>query len=220
MNEIKLILGDCIEEMKKIPDKSIDLIFADYPFNCQDGRKDYIDFINLTVNEVNRISKDISNLVVINTPHSIFKTSHFYHDWTLINGIALIRKGALRPAWHFGFQHNYCLILNKGNVKNKWNGTKINHDKTFPTDVIEYQNGYRGKGKDCFHPQAIPLDLTKKFVAYLSNKDDTILDTFLGSGTTGVACKELSRNFIGIEINEKYYRMAKNRIENTIIGIF
>jgi DNA modification methylase len=113
----------------------------------------------------------------------------------------------------FGFQHNYCLVLYKGDSKKKkWNGTKKNHDKTFLTDVIKYQNGYRGKGKD-FHPQAIPLDLTKKFIEILSDKGDLILDTFLGSGTTIIACNELNRNCIGIELKKEYIDMVQRRVE-------
>ena len=117
----------------------------------------------------------------------------------------------MRPAWHFGFQHNYCLILNKGGIKNKWNGPKVNHDKTFDTDVfMNYQNGYRAKG-NVWHPQAIQLSMTEKFVMLLSNKDDVVLDPFLGSGTTAVACEKLDRFFIGIEFKEKYFKMAKDR---------
>ena len=211
--ENKIIQGDCIEEMKKLENESVDMIIADYPFNSQDGRKDYFDFVEQTAELFYKILKDGGNLIVINNPINIFKTSHFFHKFNSRNSIALIRKGSLRPAWMFGFQHNYCLVLYKGDSKKKkWNGTKKNHDKTFLTDVIQYQNGYRGKGKD-FHPQAIPLDLTKKFIEILSDKGDLILDTFLGSGTTIIACNELNRNCIGIELKKEYIDMVQRRVE-------
>lgn len=209
---IKLILGDCIEEMRELEDKSFDMIIGDYPFNCQDGRENYENFVEETAMLFLQKAKDVCNLVVINNPAKIFTTTRFFQDWTLINGIALIRKGSLRPAWHWGYQHNYMLVLNRGGIKNKWNGTKINHDRDFDTDVIEYQNGYRGRG-NVWHPQAIPLDLTRKLVEYLSNAGDTVLDPFMGSGTTGVACAQTGRNFIGIEINKEYFRIAENRIK-------
>ena len=67
------------------------------------------------------------------------------------------------------------------------------------------------------HPTIKPLDFTKKLVRNSSKKDDIVLDPFMGSGTTGQACKELERDFIGIEISKEYFKIAKNRIENTKI---
>lgn len=143
---ITIYNGDCIEIMHHFPDNSFDMVMSDYPFNCQDGRSDYETFVKETEEIFFQKTKAISNLVVINNPAKIFTTTPFYQRWTLINGIALIRRGSLRPAWHWGFQHNYMLVLNKGGIKNKWNGCTKNHDKDFDTDVIHYQNGYRGKG--------------------------------------------------------------------------
>lgn len=64
------------------------------------------------------------------------------------------------------------------------------------------------------HPTIKPLDITEKIIRNSSNADDVILDCFMGSGTTGVACKHLERSFIGIEINQDYFNIAKDRIEN------
>lgn len=209
----KIHCMDCIEGMKQLPDKSVDFILSDYPFNCQDGRKDYENFIGETALEFERVLKDDGNLLIINNPTNIFRTQyHYLLKFNIRNGIALIRKGSLRPAWMLGFQHNYALLLYKGDSKKvKWNGSTKNHDKTFMTDVIEYQNGYRGKGKD-WHPQAIPLKLTQTFVELLSNKGDLVLDPFMGSGTTAVACKQLNRRFIGFEISEEYCKIANKRL--------
>jgi len=220
---IRIDNDDCLETMKGMKSDSIDLIIADYPFNCQDGRKDYLKFVHNTAEQFLRILKPNCVLVMINNPPNIFKTIGYFGGFVYRNGIALIRKGALRPAWHFGFQHNYCLILVKPaeegetDIRLKWNGVKKNHDKTFMTDVIEYQNGYRGKGK-AWHPQAIPLDLTKKFIEIFSNKGDMIYDPFTGSGTTAVACAETftDRDFLGTEYNKKYYDMANKRIERIV----
>lgn len=219
METNKIYQGDCLELMKKLDNESIDLIIADYPFNCQDGRKDYIEFVKSTSDEFFRILKEGGNLVVINNPSNIFKTSEFYKQFKLRNTIALIRKGSIRPAQMLGFQHNYCLLLTKGDIKIKWNGAKKNHDINFPTDVMKYQNGYRGKGKasqgKVWHPQAIPLDLTKLFIKLLSHPTDLVLDCFMGSGTTALACKELNRTFIGFEISPEYVNIANKRIAQT-----
>lgn len=208
---------DCIEGLNKLKDESVDFILADYPFNIQDGRTDYIDFVRQTSEEFYRILKPNCVLLIVNNPRNIFKTIRYYSHFYLRDHIVLLRKGALRPAWHFGFQHNYCLTFikthdfNKPDKKYKWNGTKKNHDKTFLTDVIPYQNGYRGKGK-AWHSQALPLDLTKKFIEIFSNKGDVVLDCFLGSGTTALGCKQLDRKYIGFEIKKEYVKMAEKRI--------
>lgn len=63
------------------------------------------------------------------------------------------------------------------------------------------------------HPTIKPLDIIKNLIVNSSNEGDTILDCFMGSGTTGVACRELNRNFIGMELSEEYYNIAKDRIQ-------
>lgn len=213
---------DCIQGLRKLPDNCVDFIFADYPFNCQDGRKNYSLFVKETAEEFYRVLKPNCALLIINNPSNIFKNIHYYKKFVYRDGIALIRRGALRPAWHFGFQHNYCLILlkpdahRKVNIKLKWNGCKKNHDKEFMTDVVTYQNGYR-KGKD-WHPQAFPLNLTKKFIEIFTDEGDIVLDPFMGSGTTAVACRQLNRKFIGFEVNPEYVRIANKRLEQQVLG--
>jgi DNA modification methylase len=212
MTEQKIFHCDCLKGFKKIDDASVDFILADYPFNCQDGRTDYFGFVERTAKEFFRILKDGGNLLVINNPINIYKTAHLYHDFNFRNGIALIRPGSLRPAYMLGFQHNYALLLYKGEDKKaKWGGVKQNHDESGMTDVIQYQNGYRGK-KGAFHPQAIPLELTETFVRMLSKKKDLVCDPFSGSGSTPLACKKLDRNFIGFEINKLYHKMIEERM--------
>lgn len=68
--------------------------------------------------------------------------------------------------------------------------------------------------KKWHHPTIKPLDIIKNLIINSSQQGDTVLDCFMGSGTTGVACKELDRNFIGIEIDENYFNIAKERIES------
>ncbi len=201
---------DCLITMKRLGDESVHLIFADYPFNIQDGKKDYVKFVQNTSEEFYRILKDGENLVVINNPSNHFKTIGFFGKFVMRNKIALIRKGAFYPAWHFGFAHNDAYFLVKGgNMKYRWNGNKINHT-SFDKDFIEYQNGNRTKAG--WHPQAMPQVLVTKWVEYLSNEGDMVYDPFTGSGTTRIACGN-SRNFIGSEYSEKYYNLALKNYE-------
>ncbi len=91
----------------------------------------------------------------------------------------------------------------------------ITKEKKILDNVWEYPVGGQ---RDLGHPAIFPEKLAHDHVISWSNKGDTILDPFMGSGTTGVACKRLERNFIGIELVEDYYHIAKERIENTPKG--
>lgn len=229
-SSVQIYHQDCVQFLNSIPDDSVDFILADYPFNWQsddipeeflrnfDTKKEqqkeaFLAMVNATAFHFGRILKPDRNLFIVNNPHNIFLSAHFYHEYfTLINGVALIRKGSIRPAFHFGFQHNYALVLQKGNGRERWNGARKNHDKTFFTDVIEYQNGYRGKGKN-WHPQALPLDLTKRLVETFSHPGDIVVDPFLGSGSTAVACAQTGRVCYTSDIKEEYCQMAADRIK-------
>lgn len=90
-------------------------------------------------------------------------------------------------------------------------GEKIVYEK-YPTNVIEIP-----KVSAPLHPTQKPVDLIKYLVKTYTNEGDTVLDFTMGSGTTGVACKLLNRNFIGIELDENYFKIAKERIENTVV---
>ena len=239
MNKVnQIIQGDCLEVMKDISDGSIDMIFADLPF-YQDWQEEIDDIIfsDLTTdekklenykiwnkkltNECYRVLKDGGNIVLVNAPRYILITAQIWLDSFLFRSqIPLIRKGSLRPAWMLGFQHNIMLFLTKGNKKIKWNGAVKNHDKSFPTDVwldIPYQNGYRGKGKGNWHPEAINLPVVERAIKLNSFEGDIVLDITAGSGTTGIACRNLNRNYILIEKEPKYCKIIKQRLAQKVL---
>lgn len=80
-------------------------------------------------------------------------------------------------------------------------------------EIDDYRKFYLTSCKKGLHPAEKPIELLKRFIKVSSKENDVVLDCFMGSGTTGVACKELNRNFIGIEIKEEYFNIAKRRIE-------
>lgn len=99
----------------------------------------------------------------------------------------------------------YCLYFKEKGVKLN-NGYDLKHKY--------YISGLNVKDKKKYeHPTIKPLEFVKKHILHTTQEGDTVLDCFMGSGTTGVACKETNRNFIGIEIDKKYFEIAKNRIE-------
>ena len=99
----------------------------------------------------------------------------------------------------------YCLMFRQ-------EGTSVNNG-TYETKSKCYHSGLNVKDKDLYnHPTIKPLDYVKAHIINSTKEGDTVFDPFMGSGTTGVACKELNRNFIGIEINDDYFKIAQDRI--------
>jgi site-specific DNA-methyltransferase (adenine-specific) len=105
--------------------------------------------------------------------------------------------------------------IDNGTNYGKFTKTKLTYDdegKRFPQSVIEFTNGDRTHEQG--HPTQKPLESMRYLVATFSNVNDTVFDGYSGSGTTAEACVSLKRNFIGAELDEKYYIDAKQRIEN------
>jgi site-specific DNA-methyltransferase (adenine-specific) len=196
---IDLRLGDCLEVMKTIPDKSIDLVLTDPPYginvqrvNCAAFRKDN--------RSRDKISWDIQS-----------------PDFSYIEHIFRIAKRHI--IW--GANHLNCFL----------DGGAIVWDKLQPLPdssqceiasisgykkVFKYQQRWTNfvNTKQTEHPTEKPVGLMKYCIG-LIKEANTILDPFMGSGTTGVACKELGRNFIGIEISPEYFKIAERRINQT-----
>ena len=95
-------------------------------------------------------------------------------------------------------------------------GVKYDRDNSgfrYPKQVIEFGVVERGT----LHPTQKPTDLLEYLIKTYTNEGETVLDNCMGSGTTGVACKNLNRNFIGMELDETYFNVAKDRIENHVV---
>ena len=88
----------------------------------------------------------------------------------------------------------------------------LNTGKRFPSSLLEFSNGNNKN----IHPTQKPVELVEYLIKTYTNEGDTVLDFTMGSGTTGVACKHLNRNFIGIELDEKYFNIAKERISDSV----
>ena len=99
-------------------------------------------------------------------------------------------------------------------VYNHYKKSKTKNDLYYPKSIIEFSNaGRTGKSKK-IHPTQKPVDLLEYLIKTYTNDGETVLDNCMGSGSTGVACLNTNRKFIGIELDEKYFEIAKNRIEN------
>ena len=205
MAKIELILGDCLVEMQKIPDKSIDLVLTDPPYGigCDKG-----------------VGGGIQKGRKYNDKWDIRPNKRYFDEMLRISKQTIIFGGQcftdLLP------QNNHWIVWDKtGQIKfdNPYSGAELAWTNFVKNTVKKYvciQAGFIGQEKDRWHPTQKPKAIMLAILRDYSLETNTILDPFMGSGTTGVAAKELGRNFIGIEIEEKYFKIAERRINQTM----
>lgn len=226
----KLLNGDCLELMKKIPDNSIDLIVTDPPYKmyhstggCTNiGMKNkwqgnikagntVMDFdLNIKFSEwlpeTYRVLKNNSHCYIFCNDKNVQEllneaTKCGFRESNILVWI----KNNATPNRYYMKNLEFILFLYKGNAKPINNmGSKC---------AIEVKNI---NGKEKLHPTQKPIDLLKLYISNSSLENDVILDPFMGSGSTGIAALNLNRNFIGIELDKKYFDIAKERIENNL----
>ncbi len=214
----QIIEGDCLEVMKDIPDKSVDLVLTDPPYNASNSKISCIDKHYTTVDEewdkdfqiepfiaeVKRILKPNGSLLVFCSYHLLgeyltktpLKLQQIIH-WNKSNPFPAIVK-VYTPSIE------YCLWYIVGSPYT-FNKTEAG------TDVFKLP--ICGGRERTEHPTQKPLLLIEKLIAVHSNRGDTILDPFLGSGTTAIAAHNTGRFFIGIEKEPKYVEIARQRVE-------
>ena len=239
---IQLLHGDCLELMKNIPDKGIDMIFCDLPYGITARNKwdTVIPFESLW-EQYNRIIKDNGAIVLFGSgmfTASLMQSNEKMWRYNLIwhkttpTGFLNANKMPLRahedivvfyksmPIYHpqktTGHKRKVSTAKHKRNCKvteDYGNHGLTTYDSTerFPTSVITFSTD---KQKEALHPTQKPVALCEWLIKTYTNPGMTVLDNCMGSGTTGIACLNTNRNFIGIELNDKYFEIAKERIEN------
>ena len=215
---IKLLHGDCLELMKDIPDKSIDMILTDPPYGIdfqsqrkknkddwmpkiQGDKEPFVAFIP----ELKRIVSD-KGAVMIFTRWDV--QHHFIQLMTdagmkpknvLIWDKVVHGMGDLKRA----FASRYESIL-------FWSNADFRFPDGRPTDIIRVQ---RVAPQNLIHPNEKPVELLETLITKTTVSGDSVLDAFMGSGSTAIACINTNRKFIGIEKDDKYFEIAKSRIE-------
>lgn len=242
MSEIKLWQGDCLELMKNIPDKSVDMVLCDLPYGTTKCKWDILIPLEKLWHEYLRISKSNTCIALFGQEpfSSILRISNLkmykydiYWEKERLTNINQVKRRVGKTVETISiFYNNQCtynpqmIKYNGKPVSNKVKNGKLgeltdNNTKPvkeyidtglrYPTQVWKYQ-------RDCLtnnlHPTQKPIALIETLVRTFSNEGDIILDNCMGSGTTGVACKNTNRNFIGIELNENYFQIAEKRINN------
>mgnify|MGYP003430706871 CR=1 FL=1 len=235
MPKIELIQGDCLEKMKDIPDGSIDMILCDLPYGTTACKWDTIIPFEPLWKEYKRIIKD--NGAIVLTASQPFTSAlvmsnpnWFKYEWVwnkkqsgsfllakyqplkITESVCIFSKGktAYFPQMRTG------KLRKKGGSKSKSElyaslGSEIKYnDQYFPTNLIEFSMANKS-GR--LHPTEKPVALFEYLIKTYTNEGETVLDNCMGSGTTGVACINTNRNFIGIELDQGYFDIACKRIE-------
>jgi site-specific DNA-methyltransferase (adenine-specific) len=227
---IDLRQGDCLEVMRDIPDNSIDLIITSPPYNIGKMHSNQLQFGTYDGNDMKEENYQEWQIKVLNECFRILKDdgSMFYnHKVRIKNGKAihpvewiLKSKFILKQEiiWDMGKSANCDKIrFFPFSERIYW---LVKKSKTKLNNVNNLSDVWRcvptHKRKDIGHIAIMPVEIVNNILKSFEN-EKIVLDPFMGSGTTGVACKQLNRNFIGIEISEEYYNIAKERIENTKI---
>ena len=233
MNDIKLIHGDCLQEMKNIPDKSIDMILCDLPYGTTQNKWDSIIPLEQLWEQYKRIIKDNGAILLFGsqpftTILNYSNISNYRYEWIWIKnnstGFQLANKRPLKkhevisvfykkqPTYNPQGLIEYNKTNKRGSMGENWSEMNSNNYiqkwTNYPTQILEYKHD-----KQKLHPTQKPVALLEYLIKTYSNECEVVLDNCMGSGSTGVACINTNRKFIGIELDEKYFEIAKKRIE-------
>lgn len=235
---INLQQGDCLELMKGIPDGSIDMILADLPYGTTACKWDTIIPFEPLWEQYERVIKDNGAIVLtasqpfttrlIGSNFNLFRYELIWEK-TLASNFFMANKQPLKK------HENICVFYKKQPVYNpqmekgkpytdkrrkrkRTSGVMggevtpktdiVNKGERFPSSVQVFSNG----NNHSMHPTQKPVALLEYLIKTYTNENETVLDNCMGSGSTGVACVNTNRNFIGMELEEKYFDIAEQRI--------
>jgi site-specific DNA-methyltransferase (adenine-specific) len=205
---IDLRLGDCLEILKTLPDGSVDAVVTDPPYGINwtrgswdDDADRYPDLMRMIVRECNRLVVDGFVFVFQAMPNAPLFHEWFGDKWRIF--AACKNFAQIRPT---GVWHSWDPVVFWHNGPNsKPNSKHVNRD-------YHVGNVVGNMRQRIGHPCPRPLDTMEYICSIAAPDGGIILDPFMGSGTTGVACVRTGRNFIGIEIDPAYFEIAKRRI--------
>lgn len=231
--KLNLVQGDCLDVLKELPDKCIDLVLTDPPYGITQNKWDTVFDLELFWNEVNRISKDKCPIVMTTSQPFTSKIimSNFNNFkcewiWEKPQGTGHLNCKMYPLKNHESiivFCRNspyYFPVMEKGKIRrverSGVNSNTTNYGKHIEIKESRYNERYpksvlNFNVEHGLHPTQKPIALIEYLIRTYSNKGDLVLDCFMGSGTTGVASLKLGRRFIGIEMDKYYFKIAKER---------
>ena len=237
MKDIELWQGDCLELMNNIPDKSVDCIITDLPYGTTQCKWDTIIPFEPLWKQYNRIIKDNGAIVLFGTePFSshlrLGNLKNYKYDWIWdkVKGTGFLNAKRQPMRNHeliSVFYKKQCTYNPQKTYGHKMK--KSYRSKDLQTDVYgEMKNDYTYESTERYprsiqvfstdtqnsslHPTQKPVALIEYLIKTYTNDGELVFDSCMGSGTTGVACINTNRRFIGIELDNNYFEIAKNRI--------
>lgn len=232
MSTVDLRLGDCLELMRDIPAGSVDAVITDPPYPDLIGGYDLSKINNPNwvgvahneaktvgdeweaslewVTEAKRIAK--YGVMVFCTHHSIPEVAFAFQDWRRVMLLTWYKRNAPptgKNVPRFTCEYIWCFAKQPGIKWDNFDSTMIDMPKLASGCMASAERVVVGPTKQAAHPTQKPVALMEKL---LVGGIESVLDPFMGSGTTGVACVKLNRNFIGMEIDPTYFAIAQKRI--------
>lgn len=256
MKTNEIYLGDCVEVMKKKVDpESVDLIFADPPYNLSGnglhwkGNKtggdwfmvneawdkmtapEYLKFSRLWLGMSHKVLKNNGSIYIACSYHNIGEIIMTLKQlqFEVKNVITWYKTNAMPNMTRRVFTHSTEFIiwavkgknwvfnyneLKELNPEKQKDGTDKQMRDLWSLPLVQGKERLKGEDNRALHPTQKPEEMLKRIITAGSNKNDIVLDPFLGSGTTAVVAKELGRRYIGIEKEEKYFKASKERLLN------
>tara|TARA_R110000851_G_scaffold39166_2_gene99842 strand:- start:18 stop:761 length:744 start_codon:yes stop_codon:yes gene_type:complete len=246
---VGLRLGNCLEVMKEIPNGSIDAIITDPPYGTTACKWDSVIDFKLMWEQLNRIIKPNGAIVLFGSQpftSSLISSNYkcFKYEWIWFKNMGgnplnakitpmkqhenILVFGNGRTNYYpikeerakSGLDRVRSSAIIGGNIKDyavygKTNVIKTKYDDLRYPKTVQKFNVQRG-----LHPTQKPIALMEYLIKTYTNENETVLDFTMGSGSTGVAAKKLNRKFIGIEMDENYFEIAKKRIEDNKLKLF
>lgn len=232
---IDLRQGDCLELMKEIPDKSIDMILCDLPYGTTRNKWDSVIPLNGLWEQYNRVIKENGAIVLFSQMpfsadlvHSNIKFFKYEWIWEKSVGTGFLNAKKMplkkhenilvfyknKPIYNpQGLIYKPRIVIRGGTSfgSNYGKAKTSNYSEytNYPVDILKYNYD-----KEKLHPTQKPVKLLEYLIKTYTNENEIVLDNCMGSGSTGVACINTNRNFIGIELDSNYFEIAKERIEN------
>ena len=239
-NDQNVLLGDALEVLPSLAPQSVDLIIADPPYNLEKnygnnhdvlGFEEYLEFSRRWIQEACRVLKPTGSIYVfmgfrfISYVFSILDREMNMHFnnwicWHYTQGIGKTRGFSPRHDDILAFSRSskFTFNLDAVRVPQKYFRDRNNMRGANPGDVWTFSHVHYCNGNRQNHPTQKPEGLIERMVLAMSNEGDTVLDPFLGSGTTARVCQQLKRRCIGIELNPDYVRMANDRMQQPFLG--
>ena len=243
MNKIELMKGDCLEMMKSIPDGSVDLILTDPPYGTTQNKWDSVINLESMWEQLKRVIKPNGACVLFSAQP--FTTNLIYSNMKCFKYSMVWKKSKCGSPLTAKYKpltkhedinvfslHNktlkYYPQMSEGKpYKRKFTENKVNNmgfgikgvetdnkGTRHPTTVLDYPQQWRRQ--DQVHPTQKPVPLLEYLIKTYTQENETVLDFTFGSGSTGVACVNTNRSFIGVELDENYFNIAEKRIQDAL----